>query len=368
MTQPTLNCSFEPTSGWTIDGDIEGFGHGVNGLTIDVDTGNATIMRLSIEGDASLVARVEYDCNLSGTSFWAWVDSESTPHQVLAGVTETTNEDLTTHVSIDTTGVMDSDITMFLTYIGEYSSAQRVLSNLRLYDVDNKILNMVIRIPNFELPRNDWYDELGRIYKDVLIENLNACESQLIELQGLDAYDIQPPDISTIVYPDVTLESDERSIINLRSFINIMGLVNYPLEVNVSATRINKVTYFDSNYAFHSITDSDITDLSDTNKFVYIDTTTNTAKASNDTSVALAGVFIGIYEDGSIKTIHESAPVKLNLMYLLGNMTAYKDSFTRDRDNRGDARSPINNNRSIGMYNGESQSGSHTCDYTDRGC
>lgn len=107
---------------------------------------------------------------------------------------------------------------------------------------------MAERIERFKLPRDDWYDEAGRIYKDVIIENLNACESKLLEMAKLEPVGVTPPDISSVVYPDVTLSSDEDCIVNLRSLANILNFKNYLIEINTSATTVLKAAYFDDNF------------------------------------------------------------------------------------------------------------------------
>ena len=94
------------------------------------------------------------------------------------------------------------------------------------------------RMENFELPRDDWYDEEGRLYKDVIIENLNALENKLIELSGINITNIPLPDISNIEYPDTDLNSDESSIVNLKSFLNITNTVNYPTECSFSGNTL----------------------------------------------------------------------------------------------------------------------------------
>ena len=59
---------------------------------------------------------------------------------------------------------------------------------------------MAEQIDLFALPRPDWYDQEGRIYKDALIENFNALEEKLIEISKLDAFDTQMPDIANMEY------------------------------------------------------------------------------------------------------------------------------------------------------------------------
>ena len=131
---------------------------------------------------------------------------------------------------------------------------------------------MAERIESFKLPRDDWYDEAGRIYKDVIIENLNACESKLLEMAKLEPVGVTPPDISSVVYPDVTLSSDEDCIVNLRSLNNILNFKNYLIEINTSATTVLKAAYFDDDLNYVVITNATVDGLSSTNKYVYIDT------------------------------------------------------------------------------------------------
>ncbi len=366
MTQPLLEFEYVAQTGWTTSGSPTGFGKGKNSITIDVDNSTATILRVSVSGDASKVAKIEYDCNLSGTSLWAWVDAESTPHQGATGITETTNEDLTYHVSVNVNGVADEDATMFLTYIS-YSSAQRVLSNFRVYDSNGALLNMTEQLQPFVLPRLDWYDEDGRIYKDVLIENFNAIEAKLLEMSKLDPVSVDPPDISGTVFPDVTLESDDDCIVNLKSLAEILKFINYPIEIRVSGNKVVRVAYFDSNYHYNVIQNKTPTGISETNKFIYINTSDNEIKATSSYNTALNGIIIGVYHDGIIRTIHDMSECNLNLMYLLGNMDSYSGSFTSSKDNRKSFSNPFNQNRTVGFYNGESQAGTHTGKYIDYG-
>lgn len=367
MTRAILNCEYLVQSGWTSEGDTVGFGHGLNSITLDVDVATATILRLSIEGDASLIKRLEYDYNLTGTDIWMWVDTENQPHQVLTGITETTNEDLTTHVSIDVDNVLDEEIEGLYTYINSYSSAQRIISNLRIYGENDELLNMDINVETFELPRDDWYDDQGRIYKDILIENLNAIESKLFELQGLDAFDIELPDISSIVFPDVDLTSDDSCIVNLRSFITLMHLTNYPIELQISGRKIRKLSYWDENYNYTTKTNVIVSDADEDNPYVYLDLTDEDIKATNNPTTAANGILLGVFENGIIRDIHEELNANLNLMSLLANMqtdTGYKEASVH---NGVLFRNPNNNSRVVGFGDGESKSGNHGITFSDYG-
>ena len=94
----------------------------------------------------------------------------------------------------------------------------------------------------FELPRPDWYDSDGRIYKDALIENFNAIEARLKQLSALGQQVIgqggEIIDTSDIHLDDVTLEDLPNKILNLRSFLTIMDLFNYPIELSFNGKKV----------------------------------------------------------------------------------------------------------------------------------
>lgn len=175
-------------------------------------------------------------------------------------------------------------------------------------------------LEKFEIPRKDWYDEEGRIYKDVIIENLNACEQKILELQKLDAFNIEPPNFNTITYPDTTLDSDERSILNLRSFLNIIPVINYPMEVQVSGAMVKKVSYWDSNYTYQTITNTDLKDSIKEMPYVYVNLDDSTVRCTDSPTVACEGVLIGVYKDNNIVSVLDSPSMSLNVYELLANM------------------------------------------------
>lgn len=222
-------------------------------------------------------------------------------------------------------------------------------------------------VERFELPRDDWYDEQGRIYKDVLIINLNACEQKLFEIQGLDAFDVEPPDISSIVYPDTDLTSEDDCIINLKSFLTIMNLVNYPMELQISGKKIRKVTYWNSSYQYITISNVVPENISEDNPYVYVDLTDEEIKATNNPSTAVNGILLGVFENGIIRGIHERISANLNVMSLLANMQ--RDNGTKSGDVHGAVtwNNPNNTDRSVGFGDGESGAGSRGITYTDYG-
>ena len=229
------------------------------------------------------------------------------------------------------------------------------------------------QIEHFVLPYSDWYDEEGRIYKDVLIKNFDAIEQKIIELQGLDAFDVVLPDISTIVYPDTDLTSEDNCIINLKSFIEIMNLVNYPIECDINGITVRKVAYYDDSYNYRVIQNVTLNDASDSKQFIVIDTANQTVKALASYTPADDIILIGKFINGSIVSIYDKAPIKLNLLNLLASMNKNSALWTRDGGaNRGTIISLARGGgfgyyRSVGAYSGESKSSGGTIHVTDSG-
>lgn len=177
----------------------------------------------------------------------------------------------------------------------------------------------------FVLPRLDWYDEDGRIYKDALIENFNAIEAKLIELGQLDAFDNPLPDISTLSLSDVTLEDEDNKIVNLKSFIDIFGLINYPIELTFSGTKIKKLSYWNSSYSY--ITRTNIaTNLTEENKYLFYNFSNATVRVDDEATIQSNETLLGVYIEGRVINLFTPFTAKLSLMSLLSNM----DTTTRD--------------------------------------
>lgn len=179
----------------------------------------------------------------------------------------------------------------------------------------------------FVLPRLDWHDEEGRIYKDALIENFNALETKLNEINALSAFSTAIPDISQLSLDDVTLESDDNKVVNLRSFLTIFNLVNYPIELTFSGTKIKRIAYWNSDYNY--IERNNIaTNVTDTNKFIVYNFTNNTVSAKSTVASLQEGEkLLGCYIKGRIITLTTPYSARLNLMYLLANMRRDVQSF-----------------------------------------
>lgn len=175
-------------------------------------------------------------------------------------------------------------------------------------------------IEPFVLPRLDWYDEKGRIYKDALIENFNAIEQKLYEIQSLDALEINIPDFTTVTYPDVTLDSDDSAIVNLKSFLEITGLVNFPIECSFKNGTCS-VGWWGSDYLYHTLT-VDLDMDSDTPAVFFNPSGEGSITVGKDTSIPSGSYFVGYYTNGNFIGMHEDwIYMDVDIMQALGNMS-----------------------------------------------
>ena len=165
-------------------------------------------------------------------------------------------------------------------------------------------------LEHFNLPRQDWYDVVstdektgeirGRIYKDRLIENFNAIETKLNEITKLQPYNTKYPDISKFIYSDVTLSSDTNKVVNLKSFIDILGLKNTPLVVQFGDKRLVRLTYYDNNYKLKNISNIDLSTISYTKPFVIGDIENQTITVSGDITEISGKVILGKWNGTTI--------------------------------------------------------------------
>ena len=210
-------------------------------------------------------------------------------------------------------------------------------------------------LEHFNLPRQDWYDVVstdektgeirGRIYKDRLIENFNAIETKLNEITKLQPYNTKYPDISKFIYSDVTLSSDTNKVVNLKSFIDILGLKNTPLVVQFGDKRLVRLTYYDSNYKLKNISNIDLSTISNTKPFVIGDIENQTITVSGDITEISGKVILGKWNgttidsclgvpavnlDANIVQILSSRPYTTKIATGLTDVNVFYYSSTRD--------------------------------------
>lgn len=335
--EPTLECEYAPLTTWTTSGTESEFGRGTTDITVNTSGLSNAVLLMNITGDASIIDKIEYDSNIGNTRLYQWKDSESNSHQVTTGITETTLENGDTRVSIDISETLPEEIEELVTLTTTSTDTERELSNLRVYDSNGNALNMetvttettttVVSIAPFELPRDDWYDSDGRLYKDAIIENLNAIEDKLNELAAINAFEAETPDVSTLSLEDVTLASDDNKIVNLKSLVDILGLINYPMELEFAGTKISKISYYNSSYEY-TTRKNITTNLTSENNFLFYNFSNNTVRVSSSASIGTNESLLACYVDGRVINMFTPFFAGLNLMYLLSNMNKSTLDFT----------------------------------------
>ena len=182
----------------------------------------------------------------------------------------------------------------------------------------------------FELPRPDWYDAEGRINKTALIANFNAIEAKCNELSEVDAIGLISPDWNSISIPDTTLESEETSILNIKSFVDIMGLKNFPIEVSTNGKTIKRLTYFDDDYHIVNINNFKLEGLGEDDKnWIFLNLETKSIEISGSSDLAENKVLVGVYHDGIIYHLGGINICDINILEPLSKMTRRVQEFSR---------------------------------------
>lgn len=229
---------------------------------------------------------------------------------------------------------------------------------------------IMTEVTPFELPRPDWYDSDGRIYKDALIENFNAIEARLKQLSALGQQVIgqggEIIDTSDIHLDDVTLEDLPNKILNLRSFLTIMDLFNYPIELSFNGKKVVRCCYWNDEFDYVTLTNKS-TGCSDTNKYVYLNYVDKTISSSDNRTTPANSILIGVYADGQIRGVGSFQYSNINVLYYLarmGNERIYK--YTESLGG-GSSEGVVVNGRTIGDLSGWHERGWVNPTYRDIG-
>lgn len=218
------------------------------------------------------------------------------------------------------------------------------------------------QLEEFKLPRTDWYDNEGRIYKDRLIENFNAIEQRLIQLSELDNPIISLPDISQVHFPNVTLSDDDNKIVNLGSLIDIMNLTGYPVELKFNnGNECESLILYNDAKEFVSIANKTL-DVSNTNKYIYVkyEKGYEDIFASSSSSTPSNCKLVAVYEDGKIYGINTKSFININILQPLANMKTetYNYTFTSGtRDNTDVNKGIVKNSRVVGAGDTNTETG-----------
>lgn len=182
-------------------------------------------------------------------------------------------------------------------------------------------------LEHFNLPRQDWYDVVstdektgeirGRIYKDRLIENFNAIETKLNEIIKLQPYNTKYPDTSKFIYSDVTLDSETNKVVNLKSFIDIMGLKNTPLVVQFGNKKLTRLSYYDNEYKLKNVSNVDLSTISNTKPFVIADIENQTITVSGDLAEIAGKIILGKWNGETIDSCLDNYTVPLDIYTML---------------------------------------------------
>ncbi|MCM1324140.1 MAG: hypothetical protein NC218_08255 [Acetobacter sp.] len=175
----------------------------------------------------------------------------------------------------------------------------------------------------FKLPRLDWYDEDGRIYKDALIENFNAIEAAFQELQDLGAIDIQDINWENVHLEDVTLEDEDNKIVNLRSLVKILHLDNLCFNESFTGKKCNIIEYYKDHTKKKienvtlNLAEGDFIFLSIVNDRLDVVKPANVAtKISGESTAILVGQFI----NGQVQTKGNNYYINYNVLQPLSRM------------------------------------------------
>lgn len=191
----------------------------------------------------------------------------------------------------------------------------------------------------FELPRKDWYDSEGRMYKDALIENFNAIEEKMKYISKNLTIKVEEPDWSEIHIPDTTdlSTADEDWILNLKSFVDLLNIKNFPLECSFNGKKCVKLTYYDNNY--HLVTIKDVTlNVNEKDRMlVYLNTATRSLETSGTLNKNL--ILIGCYSNGNIYAVNDTLRMcdidLLSILYKMPIETGDIKSVYRNQQYRG---------------------------------
>lgn len=187
-------------------------------------------------------------------------------------------------------------------------------------------------IDRFELPRDDWYDSQGRIYKDALIENFNALEEKMLQIQSLDTIEVEAADFESISLNDVTLADNDNKVINLKSLVSILGLTYYPIECITSGKTIVKYSFYDSNYDLQTLEDVKLDNLSDDVPFAVYNLDSNNLMAVSSLNNN-SHVLIGTFRGGSIDHVLSKGMCDINILEPLSKMPVrWRSGYTNRKE------------------------------------
>lgn len=181
---------------------------------------------------------------------------------------------------------------------------------------NNDIIQPMNQIPE------DWHDEEGRVFKNKLIDGFNTIEAKINEIAALNVDNFTIPDISTTVYPDISLSDTgkDNCVLNLRSFLNIVELIGFPLNIETDGNiKITRVEYWGPDYKYHVLRNTDEVVPDSTDKFIYLDYENNEIiKSDSSTTPALCSL-IGCLVNNKLYTMNSRFECLIDMLSILCN-------------------------------------------------
>lgn len=221
----------------------------------------------------------------------------------------------------------------------------------------------------FKLPRDDWFDEDGRIYKDALIENFNAIEKAFQELTDLGAIDIQDINWDNVHLENVTLSSPDDNIVNLDSLLNIMHIGKMYFNEQFSGKTCVSIDYFKDGKIVH-LRNKTLSGLA-AGDFVWLSVANNNlevvkpanldSKLANDTT----GILVGQFVNGLVQSKGYGKMVQYDILEVLAKMkvTPVKVYTGKRASGQPVVRTRVNG-RIIGVTEQNKKAGSFEAEYS----
>lgn len=179
---------------------------------------------------------------------------------------------------------------------------------------NNDIIQPMNQIPE------DWHDEEGRVFKNKLIDGFNTIETKINEIAALDVDNFTIPDISTTVYPDVSLSDTGKDdcVLNLRSFLSIVELIGFPLNIVTDGNiKITKVEYWGSDYKYHILRNIENIVPDSTNKFIYLDYENNEIIKSDSSTTPTSCSLIGYLANNKLYTMNSPFECPIDMLSVI---------------------------------------------------
>lgn len=187
--------------------------------------------------------------------------------------------------------------------------------------------------PIENLPYPNWHDSAGRVFKDVLIKNFNILEEKINEILKFDYNSLTAPTVTGVEYPDTSLATeDDTSILNLKSFLNICNVVDYPLDVRTDGnTKVLSVSLWNRSHNYTTIlaTDNNGT-ATESYPYIFLNKSTYEITRSNDATLNTSTyILLAVLIEGSkLITNNEGIPGNVNFLKVLADQDSTKETVS----------------------------------------